>query len=68
MPTLRSHTHLQAAQAAPQAKACKRVCLPNRTGTLQTRHDSTSTERRATCNTRLAAMGVLVLNPNLFVL
>ena len=29
MPTLRSHTHLQAAQAGTQAKACKRVCLPN---------------------------------------
>jgi hypothetical protein len=30
-PTLRSHTHLQAAQADTQGKACKRVCLPNRT-------------------------------------
>lgn len=50
MPTLRSHTHLQAAQADTQTKACKRVCLPNRTRTLQTRHDSTSTERRAACN------------------
>ncbi len=30
-PTLRSHTHLQAAQADTQTKACKRVCLPNRT-------------------------------------
>jgi len=29
MPTLRSHTHLQATQADTQAKACKRVCLPN---------------------------------------
>ena len=29
MPTLRSHTHLQASQADTQAKACKRVCLPN---------------------------------------
>ena len=54
MPTLRSHTHLQAAQAATQAKACKRVCLPNRTGTVQTRHDSTSTERRAACNSGFA--------------
>jgi hypothetical protein len=53
MPTLRSHTHLQAAQADTQAKACKRVCLPNRTGTLQTGHDSTSTERSAACNTEL---------------
>jgi hypothetical protein len=29
MPALRSHTHLQAAQADTQAKAYKRVCLPN---------------------------------------
>jgi hypothetical protein len=29
MPTLRSHTHLQAPQADTQTKACKRVCLPN---------------------------------------
>ena len=36
MPTLRSHTHLQAAQANAQTKACKRVCLPNRTTTRQT--------------------------------
>ena len=53
-PTPRSHTHLQAAQADTQAKACKRVCLPNRTGTLQTRNDSTSTERRAACNSGFA--------------
>ncbi len=53
-PTLRSHTHLQAPQADTQAKACKRVCLPNRTGTVQTRHDSTLTERRAACNTNCA--------------
>lgn len=57
MPTLRSHTHLQAAQADTQTKAYKRVCLPNRTGTLQTQHDSTSTERRAACNTGLAIGG-----------
>ncbi len=31
MPTLRNHTHLQAAQADTQTKACKRVCLPNPT-------------------------------------
>ena len=31
MPTLRSHTHLQATQADTKIKACKRVCLPNRT-------------------------------------
>jgi len=50
MPTLRSHTHLQAAQATAQTKACKRVCLPNRTRTVLIRHDSTSTERRAATN------------------
>ena len=58
MPTLLSHTHLQAAQADTQAKACKRVCLPNRTGTVQNRHDCTSTERRAACNTGLAKVAV----------
>ena len=57
-PTLRSHTHLQAPLADTQAKACKRVCLPNRTRTLQTRHDSTSTDRRAACNTGLAKVAV----------
>jgi len=30
-----SHTHLQATQASPRAKACKRVCLPNRTSDRQ---------------------------------
>jgi hypothetical protein len=28
MPTLRSHTHWQAAQSSPQAKANQRMCLP----------------------------------------
>ena len=58
MPTLRSHTHLQAAQANAQTKACKRVCLPNRTRTLQTRHDRPSTERRAACNSTYPKGGV----------
>ena len=58
MPTLRSHTHLQAAQADTQAKACKRVCLPNRTRILQTRHDSTSAERRPACNSTYPKGGV----------
>ena len=31
MPTLISHTHLQATQGDTQTKACKRVRLPNRT-------------------------------------
>ena len=38
MPILRSHTHLQATQANAQTKACKRVCLPNRTKDSET-HD-----------------------------
>jgi hypothetical protein len=58
MPTLRSHTHLQATQANAQTKACKRVCLPNRTRTLQTRHDRPLTERRAATNTGLAKVAV----------
>lgn len=36
MPTLRSHTHLQATQSQAPTKACKRVCLPNRTIDNQT--------------------------------
>ncbi len=35
MPTFYSHTHLQAAQADTQTKACKRVCLPNSTTNRQ---------------------------------
>jgi hypothetical protein len=62
MPTLRSHTHLQATQANAQTKACKRVCLPNRTRTLQTRHDRPLTERRAATNRRLAKKRVMWLN------
>ena len=58
MPTLRSHTHLQAAQANAQTKACKRVCLPNRTRTVQTRHDRPLTERRAATNSTFAIGGV----------
>ena len=41
MPTLRSHTHLQATQANAQTKSCKRVCLPNCT-------DPATLDRRAT--------------------
>jgi hypothetical protein len=48
MPILRSHTHLQATQSQAQTKACKRVCLPNRTADRllddrkeQRRHNST---------------------------
>jgi hypothetical protein len=36
MPTLSSHTYLQATQANAQTEACKRVCLPYRTADRQT--------------------------------
>jgi hypothetical protein len=58
MPTLRSHTHLQAAQADTQAKACKRVCLPNHTRTAQTRQERPSKERRAATNSTYPKGGV----------
>lgn len=53
-PTLRSHTHLQATQADTQTKACKRVCLPNRTTDRQT--DDRKEQRRH--NTGLAKVAV----------
>ena len=53
MPTLRSHTHLQATQSRAQTKACKRVCLPNRTIDRPT--DDREEQRRH--NTRLAQWG-----------
>ena len=54
MPTLRSHTHLQATQADTQTKACKRVCLPNRTTDGQL--DDRKEQRRH--NTGLAKVAV----------
>lgn len=58
MPTLRSHIHLQATQANAQTKACKRVCLPNRTETA-TFDRSALTEREGrTHNTGLAKVAV----------
>jgi hypothetical protein len=62
MPTLRSHTHLQATQADPQAKTWQRVCLSNRTRTLQTLNHRPLTERRAATNRRLAKKRVMWLN------
>ena len=58
MPTLRSHTHLQATQANAQTKACKRVCLPYRTRTLQTRYERQLKERRAATNSTYPKGGV----------
>ena len=56
-PPLRSHTHLQAAQADTQTKACKRVCLPNRTAGRpaddrkeQRRHNSTYPKGGVSCS------------------
>jgi len=57
MPTLRSHTHLQATQADTQTKACKRLCLPNRTNDRQIvdrkeqrRHNSTYPKGGVSCS------------------
>lgn len=50
MPTLRSHTHLQAPQANPKSKTCNKACLTNRIRALQTSLSKPLTERRATTN------------------
>ena len=56
MPTLNSHTHLQATQANSQSKACKRVCLSNRTDRPsydrkeQRRHNSTYPKGGVSCS------------------
>jgi len=39
MPTLRSHTHCQVAQADTQAKTWQKVCLSNRTTDRQTNEE-----------------------------
>jgi len=56
VPTLRSHTHLQATQSQAPTKACKRVCLPNRTTDRPTydrreqrRHNIGLAKWRVTC-------------------
>lgn len=54
MPSLRSHTHLQAAQANAQTKACKRVCLPNRTDITTLDRGATTVKEGRTHNRRLA--------------
>jgi len=46
MSTLRSHTYLQATQAIAQTKACKKVCLPNRTD-LATLDQECLTEKKS---------------------
>lgn len=42
--------YLQAVKAVIHNEAFKRIYLPNRLGTQQTCHDSSSTEVRATCS------------------
>ena len=57
-PALRSHTHLQAAQSDTQAKACKRVCLPNRTDTATMDRQTTTEKEGRTHNSGLAKVAV----------
>jgi hypothetical protein len=57
-PTLRSHTHLQFAQANAQTKNCKRVCLPNRTDTATLDGQATTEKEGRTHNTGLAKVAV----------
>ncbi len=57
-PTLRSHTHLQFAQAEAQAKNCKRVCLPNRTETATLDKQVTTEKEGRTHKTGLAKVAV----------
>ncbi len=71
-PDLRSHTHLQATQAKAQTKACKRVCLPNRTDTATLEGQATTEIEGRTHNTCLAKVAVpfsadsFVVNQSLF--
>jgi len=58
MPTLHSHTHCQVAQANTQAKTWQRVCLSDRTRTVQTRHERPLKERRAATNSTYPKGGV----------
>jgi hypothetical protein len=58
MQTLRSNTHLQATQAITQAKARKRVCLPNRTDTATLDGQATTEKEGRTHNTSLAKVAV----------
>jgi hypothetical protein len=62
MSTLHSHTHLQATQAIAQTKAFKSVCLPNRTRTVQTRHDRPLTESMSATNSTYKKLAAQWLN------
>jgi hypothetical protein len=58
MPTLHSHTHLQATQAIAQTKACIRVCLPNRINTATFEIKNTTEKEGRTHNSGLAKVAV----------
>jgi hypothetical protein len=62
MPTLRSHTHLQATQANAQTKACKRVCLPNCTDTATLDRQPTTEKEGRTHNSTYKKLAVQWLN------
>jgi len=51
-PPLHSHMHLRATQANAQTKACKRVCLPNRTDTANLDGQTTIGKEGQTHNSR----------------
>ncbi len=61
-PTLRSHTHLQFAQANAQTKNCKRVCLPNRTDTATMDGQTTTEKEGRTHNSTYKKLAVQWLN------
>jgi hypothetical protein len=56
-PTLHSHTHCQVAPTDTQTKTWQRVSLPNRTRTVQTRHEKQLKERRAATNSNYPKVG-----------
>ncbi len=56
MPTLRSHTHLQATPAIAQTKAWQRVCLSQRT--TKTSDKQANEKEHRTDNTGLAKVAV----------
>ena len=57
-PTLRSHTHLQFAQANAQTKNCKRVCLPSRTDTATLDGQATTEKEGRTHNSTYKKLAV----------
>jgi len=61
-PTLRSHTHLQFAQASAQTQNCKRVCLPNRTDTATSDRPVATEKESRTANSTYKKLAVQWLN------